>query len=92
MPLREGEPTTRLQFRLPSGEQFVGRFNPNAHTLAAEVRAFVVAARSELAFAPFEFALIWPKRTLTNEEEEATLAAAGVANSVLLIKPSALVG
>lgn len=80
--LKEGEPVTQLQLRFPDGQRIIGRFN-HSH-LVEEVRSFVVSAVPDLAFQPFNLMTTFPNRVI--EEEDKTLADAGLLNSVILIK------
>ncbi|VDK42475.1 unnamed protein product [Anisakis simplex] len=75
--LRDGEPTTQVQIRLPNGQRIIGRFN-HTHTVE-EVRSFIVAAVPEFAFQPFYMMTTFPSKVI--EQERETLKDAGLLNS-----------
>uniref|UniRef100_A0A914WP68 NSFL1 cofactor p47 n=1 Tax=Plectus sambesii TaxID=2011161 RepID=A0A914WP68_9BILA len=80
--LKDGEPVTQLQIRLQSGQRLVGKFN-HSHTIA-DVRSFIVAARPELAYQPFQLMTNFPNKVI--EDESQTLTAAGLINAVVSLK------
>lgn len=80
--LRDGEPTTQVQIRLPNGQRIIGRFN-HTHTVE-EVRSFIVAAVPEFAFQPFYMMTTFPSKVI--EQERETLKDAGLLNSVIVVR------
>lgn len=76
---------TRIQFRLPSGNSHTGQFEP-ANTLRA-LRTYVVE-NIELPFRQFTMSTSFPRRELTNEEDDKTLLDLElVPTAVILILP-----
>ncbi|XP_020280469.1 UBX domain-containing protein 4 isoform X2 [Pseudomyrmex gracilis] len=76
---------TRIQFRLPSGNSHTGQFEP-ASTLRA-LRTYVVE-NIELPFRQFTMSTSFPRRELTNEEDDKTLLDLElVPTAVILILP-----
>uniref|UniRef100_F1L652 NSFL1 cofactor p47 n=1 Tax=Ascaris suum TaxID=6253 RepID=F1L652_ASCSU len=80
--LRDGEPTTQLQIRLPDGRRIVGRFN-HSHTVE-DVRTFIVNAIPEIAFQPFYMMTTFPSKVI--EAEGQTLKDSGLLNSVIVVR------
>ncbi|KHN75542.1 NSFL1 cofactor p47 [Toxocara canis] len=80
--LRDGEPTTQVQIRLPNGRRIIGRFS-HSHTVE-EVRSFIVAAIPEFAFQPFCLMTTFPSKVIEAERE--TLKDAGLLNSVIVVR------
>lgn len=78
--LREGEPVTQIQVRLPNGQRIIARFNPS-HTVE-DLRSFIFSAVPDLK--PFYMMTAFPNRKL--EEEGDTLAKAGLLNTVIIVK------
>uniref|UniRef100_A0AC35FYG8 UBX domain-containing protein n=1 Tax=Panagrolaimus sp. PS1159 TaxID=55785 RepID=A0AC35FYG8_9BILA len=81
--LAEGEPTTRIQFRLPKGHRITGTFNPSM-TIVDHMRTFVVAADPAFAFNLFSFFAGFPPHKL--EDEGLTIDSAGLKNSVVNVR------
>ncbi|KAH7725393.1 UBX domain-containing protein [Aphelenchoides avenae] len=81
--LKDGEPTTRLQIRLPSGQRLTANFN-NTHTVT-DVRTFAVTAVPSLEFQPFQLMTTFPNKVIENEQE--SLKDAGLINAVVVVKP-----
>lgn len=76
---------TRIQFRLPSGNSHTGQFEP-ASTLR-DLRIYVVE-NIELPFRQFTMSTSFPRRELTNEEDDKTLLDLElVPTAVILILP-----
>ncbi|GJP42400.1 hypothetical protein CLOM_g1967 [Closterium sp. NIES-68] len=75
-------PTTSIQFRMPDGSRFVGRFNTTA--TIADLRSFVAAS----APLPASFQLLssFPPRPLEPAGDSVTIEAAGLLNSALSVK------
>jgi len=82
--LKEGEPVFQVQIRLPDGQRLVARFNAS-HTVT-DIRSFVVSARPDLAFAPFQLLTTFPNRVIV--DENANLKTAGLMNAVVVVKPT----
>jgi UBX domain-containing protein 1 len=80
--LRDGEPTTRIQIRLPSGQRLVGNFN-HEHNVE-DVRTFIVTAIPSLAFQPFQLMTTFPNKVIENERE--TLKNADLLNAAIVVK------
>ncbi|CAI4228068.1 unnamed protein product [Auanema sp. JU1783] len=80
--LEDDAPVTQVQIRFENGQRLVAKFNHN-HTVQ-EIRSFVVTAVPDYAFTPFNLMQSFP-RTLI-EDETVTLAAAGLINSVVIVK------
>lgn len=81
--LNEGEPTTRIQFRLPMGHRITGTFNPSM-TVVDHLRTFVVSADPGFAFNLFSFFAGFPPHML--EDEGLTIESAGLNNSVVNVR------
>ncbi|KAH0954503.1 hypothetical protein HN011_012157 [Eciton burchellii] len=82
-------PTTatmaRIQFRLPSGNSYTGQFEPSS-TLRA-LRTYVIE-NIDLPFREFVMSTSFPRRELTNEENDKTLLELElVPTAVILILP-----
>lgn len=76
---------TRIQFRLPSGSSHTGQFEPS-NTLRA-LRNYVIE-NIELPFRQFSMSTSFPRRILTNEENDKTLLELElVPTAVILILP-----
>ncbi|EZA52333.1 hypothetical protein DMN91_006700 [Ooceraea biroi] len=76
---------TRIQFRLPSGNSYTGQFEPTS-TLRA-LRTYVIE-NIELPFRQFVMSTSFPRRELTNEENDKTLLELElVPTAVILILP-----
>lgn len=76
---------TRIQFRLPSGYSHTGQFEPSS-TLRT-LRNYVVE-NIELPFRQFAMSMSFPRRELTNEENDKTLLELElVPSAVILILP-----
>lgn len=76
---------TRIQFRLPSGSSHTGQFEPS-NTLRT-LRTYV-AENSDLPFRQFAMSTSFPRRELTNEENDKTLLELElVPTAVILILP-----
>ncbi|XP_011158056.1 UBX domain-containing protein 4 isoform X2 [Solenopsis invicta] len=77
--------TTRIQFRLPSGNSHTGQFEPS-NTLRT-LRTYVTE-NIELPFRQFAMSTSFPRRELTNEENDKTLLELElVPTAVILILP-----
>jgi UBX domain-containing protein 1 len=81
--LADGEPTTRIQFRLPKGHRITGTFNPSM-TIVDHMRTFVVAADPAFAFNLFSFFAGFPPHKL--EDEGLTIDSAGLKSSVVNVR------
>lgn len=76
---------TRIQFRLPSGNSHTGQFEPSS-TLRA-LRNYVLE-NIDLPFRQFAMSTSFPRRELTNEENDKTLLQLElVPTAVILILP-----
>lgn len=76
---------TRIQFRLPSGYSHTGQFEPTS-TLRT-LRTYVTE-NIELPFRQFAMSISFPRRELTNEENDKTLIELElVPSAVILILP-----
>lgn len=76
---------TRIQFRLPSGYSHTGQFEPTS-TLRT-LRTYVTE-NIELPFRQFAMSISFPRRELTNEENDKTLVELElVPTAVILILP-----
>ncbi|KAL3982783.1 SEP domain family protein [Acanthocheilonema viteae] len=80
--LVDGEPTTHIHIRLPSGERIMGQFNRN-HTVG-DIRNFLIIAAPGYAFQPFSFMTIFPSKVI--EHENISLKEAGLLNAVIIVK------
>uniref|UniRef100_A0A0R3S3F6 P97 cofactor p47 n=1 Tax=Elaeophora elaphi TaxID=1147741 RepID=A0A0R3S3F6_9BILA len=80
--LIDGEPTTHVQIRLPSGGRIMGQFNHN-HTIG-DIRNFLVIAAPDYAFQPFNLMTTFPNKVL--EQENISLKEAGLLNAVIVAK------
>jgi hypothetical protein len=75
----------RIQFRLPSGNSYTGQFEPSS-TLRA-LRTYVIE-NIDLPFREFVMSTSFPRRELTNEENDKTLLELElVPTAVILILP-----
>uniref|UniRef100_A0A914Z1U5 NSFL1 cofactor p47 n=1 Tax=Panagrolaimus superbus TaxID=310955 RepID=A0A914Z1U5_9BILA len=81
--LREGEPTTRIQFRLPMGHRITGTFNPSM-TIVDHMRTFVVSADPAFAFNLFSFFAGFPPKKI--DDEGLTIGGAELNNSVVNVR------
>jgi UBX domain-containing protein 1 len=81
--LRAGEPTTRIQFRLPMGHRITGTFNLSM-TIVDHLRTFIVAADPAFAFNLFSFFAGFPPQKL--EDEGLTIEGASLKNSVVNVR------
>ena len=81
--LRDGESTTRIQFRFPKGQTVTGTFNPSM-TIVDHLRTFVVAADPAFAFSLFSFYAGFPPKQI--EDEGSTIEAANLTNSVVNVR------
>lgn len=81
--LADGQPTTRIQFRLPNGQRITGIFNPDM-TILNHLRSFIVAADPGFAYNLFTFYAGFPPAQI--EDEDRTIQAAGLSNSVVTIR------
>ncbi|KAE9552319.1 hypothetical protein FO519_004476 [Halicephalobus sp. NKZ332] len=81
--LTEGDPTVRIQFRFPHGQRITGVFNPEM-TILNHLRSFVVAADPAFAFNLFSFYAGFPPKQV--EDEDRSIQAAGLSNSVVTIR------
>ncbi|XP_053594345.1 UBX domain-containing protein 4 isoform X2 [Microplitis demolitor] len=80
-----GDGTARIQFRLPSGNPHTGSFQSTS-TLR-ELRAYVVS-NIELPFQQFSMSTSFPRRDLTQEDDDKTLTELQlVPTAVVLILP-----
>lgn len=85
MPVASDATMTRIQFRLPSGDPYMGQFKPSS-TLR-ELRNYVVE-NIELPFRQFAMSISFPRRDLTPEEDDKTLLELElVPTAVILILP-----
>lgn len=76
---------TRIQFRLPSGNSHTGQFEPS-NTLRT-LRTYVTE-NIDLPFQQFAMSTSFPRRELTNEENDKTLLELElVPTAVILILP-----
>uniref|UniRef100_A0A915PXM9 UBX domain-containing protein n=1 Tax=Setaria digitata TaxID=48799 RepID=A0A915PXM9_9BILA len=80
--LVDGEPTTNVQIRLPTGGRVIGRFNHN-HTVG-DVRSFLIMAAPVYAFQPFSLMTTFPNKVI--EQENTSLKEAGLLNAVIVAK------
>ncbi|XP_014480252.1 PREDICTED: UBX domain-containing protein 4 [Dinoponera quadriceps] len=84
-PVPSNATVTRIQFRLPSGNSHTGQFEPSS-TLRT-LRNYVVE-NIELPFRQFSMSTSFPRRLLTNEEDDKTLLELElVPTAVILILP-----
>lgn len=85
IPAPSNATVTRIQFRLPSGYSHTGQFEPSS-TLRA-LRTYVIE-NIELPFRQFAMSMSFPRRELTNEENDKTLMELElVPTAVILILP-----
>uniref|UniRef100_A0AC34F7E6 UBX domain-containing protein n=1 Tax=Panagrolaimus sp. ES5 TaxID=591445 RepID=A0AC34F7E6_9BILA len=84
IPLREGEPTTRIRFRLPMGQRITGIFNPSM-TIVDHMRTFVVSADHAFAFNHFSFLAGFPPSKI-DDEEGLTIGGAELNNSLVIVQ------
>ncbi|KMQ88113.1 ubx domain-containing protein 2 [Lasius niger] len=85
IPAPSNATVTRIQFRLPSGYSHTGQFEPSS-TLRA-LRTYVIE-NIELPFRQFAMSMSFPRRELTNEENDKTLMELElVPSAVILILP-----
>ncbi|KAK0083349.1 hypothetical protein PV326_006757 [Microctonus aethiopoides] len=81
-----GDGVARIQFRLPSGNPHMGKFEAN--TTLRELRAYV-SSNIDLPFRQFSMSMSFPRRDLTTEDDERTLLDLElVPTAVILILPS----
>ncbi|XP_070150523.1 UBX domain-containing protein 4 isoform X1 [Polyergus mexicanus] len=85
IPASSNATVTRIQFRLPSGYSHTGQFEPSS-TLRT-LRTYVTE-NIELPFRQFAMSMSFPRRELTNEENDKTLIELElVPTAVILILP-----
>ncbi|XP_054007262.1 UBX domain-containing protein 4 [Hylaeus anthracinus] len=85
IPMVNDATITRIQFRLPSGSPHMGQFEPTS-TLR-DLRAYVVQ-NIDLPFRQFAMSISFPRRDLTQEEDDKTLLELElVPTAVILILP-----
>lgn len=85
VPASNNATVARIQFRLPSGYSHTGQFEPSS-TLRT-LRNYVVE-NIELPFRQFAMSMSFPRRELTNEENDKTLLELElVPTAVILILP-----
>ncbi|BDA46940.1 NSFL1 cofactor p47 [Coccomyxa sp. Obi] len=77
----ESQETTSLQLRLADGSRMVARFNLT-HTVG-DIRRFIRAARPDTT-GPYRLITAFPQAQL--DDDSATIAAAGLANAVIIQK------
>ncbi|XP_043257213.1 UBX domain-containing protein 4 [Colletes gigas] len=76
---------TRIQFRLPTGNPHMGQFEPTSTLL--DLRTYVVQ-NIDLPFSQFAMSVSFPRRDLTQEEDDKTLLELElVPTAVILILP-----
>jgi UBX domain-containing protein 1 len=79
----ESQPTTNIQFRLPSGSKLVGKFN-HTHTVT-HLRQFLASSgQAGDTGAHLSLHTIRPRRELTDDQE--TLEAAGLLATAIIVK------
>jgi len=84
-PTSNNATVTRIQFRLPSGNSYTGQFEPS-NTLRT-LRTYVTE-NIDLPFRQFAMSTSFPRRELTNEENDKTLLELElVPTAVILILP-----
>ncbi|EFN79394.1 UBX domain-containing protein 4 [Harpegnathos saltator] len=84
-PVPSNATVTRIQFRLPSGSSHTGQFEPSS-TLRT-LRDYVIG-NIELPFRKFSMSTSFPRRILTDEEDDKTLLQLElVPTAVILILP-----
>ncbi|XP_076625131.1 UBX domain-containing protein 4 [Colletes latitarsis] len=85
VPVANNATITRIQFRLPTGNPHMGQFEPTS-TLR-DLRTYVVQ-NIDLPFSQFAMSISFPRRDLTQEEDDKTLLELElVPTAVILILP-----
>lgn len=78
----ESLPVTNIQIRLPDGSRLVSKFN-HTHTVS-DVRQYIVEMRPSYSQSNFVLMTTFPNREIT--DESATLSAANLINTVLVVR------
>ncbi|KAM0736603.1 UBX domain-containing protein 4 [Formica fusca] len=85
IPAPSNATVTRIQFRLPSGYSHTGQFEPSS---TLRILRTYVTENIELPFRQFAMSMSFPRRELTNEENDKTLIELElVPTAVILILP-----